>query len=344
VLNPRYAFISAFLKGEETKTVTSEHIDRMATASNFQDVLAIIRETDIGSYLEDLPVRTFDDVDECLWGYLAQRIKYVESLKFLPKEILKLSRAYMVKYDILNIKAALQGISTGKKATMIPVGIIYNNVLLDELSNAENVDDIIQLLIKCKLEDYVPALEQYKMAESVKSKLFAQAKLDNKYYENMLNVSKTISAGHVLSKTLGFTIDLTNLQIITRAIIGGIGAEIAEYAIAGGYMIVGQAIKDLPPSELAEVPTRLGGTPYQGIAKEVLSSYETTKDISVVSEIIDKHKFRLAKEMLSSRLLSSLVMASYLILKEVEIRNLRLVLKAIVDGVPVQEIKNYLVL
>ena len=344
MLNPRYAFISACLKGAETKTVTSEHIDRMATASNLQDALAIIRETDIGSYLEDLPVRTFDDVDECLWGYLAQRIRYVESLKFLPKGILKLSRAYVVKYDILNIKAALQGISAGKKASMIPVGIIYNNALLDELSNAKNVDDIIQLLSKCKLGDYIPALEQYKVDESVKSKILAQTKLDNKYYENMLNVSKAISAGHVLSKTLGLIVDLTNLQIITRAIIGGIGAEIAEYAIAGGYMIVGQAIKDLSSSELAEMPAKLGGTPYQVIAKEMLSSYEPTKSISVISEIIDKHKFRLAKEMLSTRLLSSLVMAWYLILKEVEVRNLRIVLKAIVDGAPIQEVKDFLVL
>ena len=344
MLNPRYTFISAFLKGEETKIVTSEHIDKMMSASNLQDALAIIRETDIGSYLEDLPVRTFDDIDKCLWGYLAQRIRYVESLKFPPKEIRKLSRAYLMKYDIFNIKAALQGISADKKASMIPIGVIYNNSLLDELSNAENVDDIIQLLIECKLGDYVLALEQYKMSESAKSKLFAQTKLDNKYYENMVNVSKAISEGLVLSKTLGLTIDLANLQTITRAIIMGLGAGIAEYAIAGGYMIAGQAIKDLSSSELADVPTKLEGTPYQGIAKEVLSSYETTRDISVVSEIIDKHKFRLAKEMLSSRLLSPLVMVWYLILKEIEIRNLRLAFKAIVDGIPLQEIKNYLVL
>jgi len=50
------------------------------------------------------------------------------------------------------------------------------------------------------------------------------------------------------------------------------------------------------------------------------------------------------REMLSPRVLSPLVMAWYLILKEVEIRNLRLILKTIFDGVPVQEIKNYLVL
>ncbi|MCK5124303.1 MAG: V-type ATPase subunit, partial [Dehalococcoidia bacterium] len=58
----------------------------------------------------------------------------------------------------------------------------------------------------------------------------------------------------------------------------------------------------------------------------------------------DKHKFRMLKEMLSPRVLSPLVMVWYLILKEVEIRNLRLVLKTILDGVAVQAIKNYLVL
>ena len=43
-------------------------------------------------------------------------------------------------------------------------------------------------------------------------------------------------------------------------------------------------------------------------------------------------------------MLSPLVIAWYLIIKEVEIRNLRLVLKMIVDGMPVEEIKEYLVL
>jgi len=80
------------------------------------------------------------------------------------------------------------------------------------------------------------------------------------------------------------------------------------------------------------------------IASEVSTNYDKNKNITVVDEIIDKHKFRMLKEMLSPRVLSPLVMAWYLILKEVEIRNLRLVLKTIADGVPVQEIENYLVL
>ena len=344
MLTPKYAFISACLKGEEPKTVTPEHIDRMGTASDLQDALAVIRETAIGSYLEELPVRSFDYLDECLWGYLAQRIKSVESFKFLPGDILKVSRAYVVKYDVSNIKAALLGISGGKKARMIPVGVIHNHGLLDELFNAETVDDIIQLLIKCKLADYVAALEQYQTDKGTKSKLLVEAKLDGEYYKSMLNMARRIKDGYVLAKALGLVIDLTNLQIASRAIIEGTGVDAAECTIAGGYRIPDKAIKELLPLKLADLPTRLEIPQYQDIANEVSASFDKTKSITAVEEIMDKHKFGMLKDMLSPRVLSPLVMAWYLILKEVEVRNLRLVLKAIVDGVPVQEIKNYLVL
>jgi len=139
-------------------------------------------------------------------------------------------------------------------------------------------------------------------------------------------------------------IDLTNLQIASRAIVEGIGPDAAEFIIAGGYRITDKTIKELLPLKMTDIPAKLGDTQYQDIANEVSTNYDKTKSITVVDEIIDKHKFRMLKEMLSPRVLSPLVMAWYLILKEVEIRNLRLVLKTIVDGVPVQEIKNYLVL
>jgi vacuolar-type H+-ATPase subunit C/Vma6 len=344
VLNPRYAFISACLKGEEPKTVTSEHIDRMMTAPALGDALAIIRDTDIGSYLEELPIGTFDDLDECLWRYLAQRISYVESFNFLPKDVLELSRAYIVKYDVSNIKATLQGISTRKKAHLIPVGIIHNNGLLGELSSCEDVEDITKLLTECKLGDYVTALEQYKMDKGSKSKFASEAKLEGEYHKSMLNMARRIKDGFVLAKALGLVIDLTNLQIMLRAIIEGIGPDAADLIIAGGYRITDKTLKELLSFKIADIPSRLEDAQYQDIANEVSTNYDKAKSITAVDEIIDKHKFRILKEILSPRVLSPLVMAWYLILKEVEIRNMRLVLKTIVDGVPIQEIKNYLVL
>jgi vacuolar-type H+-ATPase subunit C/Vma6 len=227
---------------------------------------------------------------------------------------------------------------------MIPVGIIHNNGLLEDLSNAEDVDAIIQILITCKLADYVPALEQYKTDKSSKSKFVVEARLDGQYYKSMLNMARRIKDGSALAKALGVIIDLTNLQIASRAIIQGIGHDAAEFVIAGGYRITDKAIGELLPLKIADIPARLEDAHYQQIAIEVSTSYDKNKNITAVDEIIDKHKFEILRDMLSPRVLSPLVMAWYLILKEAEIRNVRLVLKTIVDGVSVQEIENYLVL
>ena len=344
MLNPRYAFISACLKGEEPKTVPSEHIDKMKVASSLEDALATIRETDVGSYLEESALRTFDDLDEHLWRYLAQRIGYIESFHFLPKDVLEISRAYVVKYDVLNIKAVLQHLSGAERTSMIPVGVIHNNELLEELSNAEDVDAIIQILVRCKMGDYAPVLEEYKADKSSKSRFVAETKLDGEYYKSMLNTARRVKDGSALAKALGVMIDLTNLQIASRAIIQGIGYDAAESIIAGGYRITDKAIGELLPLKIADIPARLEDTHYQQIALEVSTNYEKNKNITAVDEIIDKHKFEMLRDMLSPRVLSPLVMAWYLILKEAEIRNVRLVLKTIVDGVPVQEIEGYLVL
>jgi vacuolar-type H+-ATPase subunit C/Vma6 len=344
VLGPRYAFISACLKGEEPKTINSAHIERMMAESELQDALATIRETSIGSYLEELPVSSFNDLDEALWRYLAQRIRYVESFKFLPGDILKVSRAYVQKYDVLNIKAALQLISGVDRAAMIPVGVISAHGLLDELCGAESVDDIIRLLIQCRLGDYVPALEQYKAEASAKAKMQVETRLDGEYYKGMLNMARAIKDGSVLTKALGLAIDLTNLQIACRAIIEEIGLEAADFIIAGGYRIPDKTIRELLPLKVADMPERLDDAQYRDIASEVSAAYERTRSITAVDEVIDKHEFRLLKEMLSPRVMSPLVMAWYIMLKEIEIRNLRMVIKTIIDGAPSQGIENCLVL
>jgi V/A-type H+-transporting ATPase subunit C len=168
--------------------------------------------------------------------------------------------------------------------------------------------------------------------------------LDSEYYKSILTVARDIKDGSVLSKALGLIIDLTNLQIASRATIEGVGSDAGECTIAGGYLITERAIRELLSLKLSDIPQRFDNAQYRDIANEVSSSYDKTKSVTAVDEIIDKHKFKLLKEILAPRVLSPLVMVWYLILKEFEIRNLRLILKAIADGVPTREIKEYLVM
>lgn len=344
LFDTRYEFISAYLKGEEAKILASSNVNSMSKASSTEDVLGIIGETDLGSYLEGVSVKTFDDLDKHLWVYLGKCLERLEWFKPVPADILKILNAYIVKYDVLNMKAALQGISTGRKANMLPVGVIHNHGLLDELSSAEDVDGIIELLTKCKLENYASVLEECKIDGGVKSRLLVEARLDGECYNNLLNMTKDIIDGAILSKAFAVIIDMKNLQVMLRAIIAGIGSEAAEYTISGGYMLSEAVIRDLISLKLADIPGRLESTQYHNVVAEVVSNYDRSKNITVVDEIIDKHKFKLSKEILSPRVLSPLVVIWYLILKEIEIRDLRLILKAMFDNIPIEEIRDYLVL
>ena len=337
----KYAFISAYLKGAEAKIVTSDHINRLSKTSNIQEVLEIIKDTDIGRYLEEALIKTFDDSDKYLWEYFGECLERLEWLKLVPADILKVLDTYMVKYDVLNIKASLLGISTGRKVNMIPVGVIYRHGLLDKLSQAEDVDGVIGVLMECKLGAYASILGGY--MEEAKSKFLTEAKLDGEYYKNLLKMPKSMPDGSLLAKAFSIIIDMTNLQLINRAIIEGIGSEADEFVISGGYMIPETVARDLLSHKLTDIPGILGGTQYRDIVEEVVASYNRTKSITAVEEVIDKHKFRLLREILSPRVMTPLMIAWYLIVKEVEIKNLRLVLKATFDNIPVEEIKEYLV-
>ncbi len=341
-----YAFTSAYLKGEEARLITSEHVDRMLSAPNIEGVLEVIKDTDIGSYLGEVTLKSFNDIDESLWVYLARCLELLEGFKMVPAEVLTILSAYKVKYDMLNVKAALWRVATGRKARLIPVGAIHSCGLLDRLVNAENLDDIMELLTRCKLGNYADILKQHEphLSGGASSRLKVDARLDNEYYRNLLNITRGCPDALMFSKAIGILIDLTNLQIISRAIIEGLGLEAADYAIGGGAMLLGETITELLSLKLSDVPQRLEHTQYRDAAEEVSSGYDRTKSIAVVAEIVEVHKLRLIKEILAPRVLSPLMILYYLILKEAEIRDLRLILKAMVDGIPLEETKSYLVL
>jgi len=344
VFDTRYPFISAYIKGEEAKTITAEHIDRVWRASSVQDVLGIIRETDVGNYLEELPIETFIDMDQNLWRYFGGCLERLEWFKPVPAGILKILKAYVVKYDVLNTKAALQSIITGRKTRSIPVGLLHDSGLLEELFSAEDVDSVVELLNKAKLEDYASVIEQNRIDGGVKESVLSHGSLDTVYYSDLLATAKKVSDSSLLTKAFSMMIDMTNLRILSRAIVYSMGEEANESIISGGYIITSEMARELLTLPFTDMLGRLENTPYREMIEELNNSYNATKSMASVEQIIDKHKFRLVRALLAPNVLSPIVVAWYLVLKEIEIRDLRLILKAMFDNMPLEEIRSYLVL
>ena len=157
--NARYAFISAYLKGEETRGVTSEHIDELLRKSEtIQDALETISGSDIGRYLLDQPIKTFDDADTYLWLYMGECLKRFEGFN-IPVEMSRIVNLYVEKYDVMNIRIKLRMISKEAASSMVPLGMIHSRGHLEEISFVREMDELFEILAKCNLGDYIRVIE-----------------------------------------------------------------------------------------------------------------------------------------------------------------------------------------
>jgi len=341
--DPRYSFISAYLKGEEAKTVTQEHLNRLPKSPEVDDVMTAIDGTDIVDFLTEFTFTSFDEIDGTLSRYLGHCVTRLHAFRFIPDDILKVLNAYTDRYDVLNIKAALQRLTSGSKARVIPIGAIHDSALLDNLLMVENTEGIVEILDKCGLSEYAAIVKDFKAEESKKSRLDVESQLDGAYYRNLFATARKIKDGFIFTKAIGTIVDMTNLQVIIRAILSGAGMEALGNVIPEGYLLPGSATKELLPLKLNDLAGRIDNTTYRDVVENVVNNYGKTQSIMAVSETIDKYKLELLRGTLSSRIMSPLMVLWYLLLKETEIRNLRLVFKAVYDEVPIEDIKEYLV-
>ncbi len=344
MLDPRNAYISAYLKGEEPKVVSENQLERMSRTTNMADAIGTVSETDIGAYLEGVTVHGFEDIDAALWAYMAGRIAHVNAFKFIPADMRKVTKAFSIKYDIANVKSVVQGIVTGVKTPLLPLGTMHEDGFGGELQTAETIHDVADLLTRSRLSNLAPIVRSYDPSGGARAKIAAESALDSEYYHGILRTSRGILDGNVLAAACGFLIDMTNLSIVCRAVVEGIGIAAGDYLISGGHVLEEKALRDVLPYKLSDVPRRIDAPQYRSIVEEVASAYDRAKSVTTIDEVIERHKYRAMRDLLSPRVLSPLVALWYLILKETEVRNLRLVLKAIYDGVPYEDIKRYLLI
>ena len=153
LISAAYSFASAYLKGEEARTLATEHIEGLTQrTSSIRDSLEIIKDTDLGEYLWDQPINKVSEIDIYLWDYLrtcGERLKRFR----LPRDMALLLHLYLRKFDVLNMKIALRKVVSKESLPAAPIGAIYELGYLDELMLAETIRDVSEALIKSDLID-----------------------------------------------------------------------------------------------------------------------------------------------------------------------------------------------
>lgn len=344
-INTRYAFTSAYLKGEEARSISTEHIDGMFQRSmSLQDIIDSMRDTDIGTYLLEFAAggtRTFDDIDEFLWIYFGGCLERLRRFE-IPKEMDRMLDSYIKKYDIANIKTSLRKALEEATADMCPLGTLHSEGYLEELEDAKTIEEISEVLESCNLDDYSAIIKDIREKEA-RSTFEGEFRLESLYYDSMRASFTDMSDGGVLVKSLAIMIDLTNLQVVFRSALGKANPGTGDFILEGGHMLSATTIRELLSLTMAEIIGRLEATEYHQIAREVSRSYEKEQTVAVIDRVMGTYQFRLLRDILSPRALSPCNLLWYLIIKETEIRNVRIILKSVEDGIELSDVRDYLI-
>lgn len=337
------SFMTAYCKGAEARMIGADHLARMLKAPGVKDLVAAAHDTDLGRYLEEHLPGAFDEADESLWRYLEGCFAALERLTRFPPEMREILAAWLLKYDLVNVTAALRGLGSGRAARMIPLGAIHAKGGLEALAAAPDADAIAAITAECRLAAFAAPLAAWRAASDAGGKLAAEGELSKACLRELAKVARKFGAGSPLDRAVRLLIDCANLQLAFRAAIGNLGHGAAGAAVEGGFSISPELARELAGMKVAEIPARIANTPHAAAAAEVAAQWSRTSSAAAVEDVLARHRLALLREALAMRLLSPVLVAWYAALKEAEARNVRLLLKAKFDELPEERVRESLV-
>lgn len=234
---------------------------------------------------------------------------------------------YLKKLDIYNIKQIIRGKFSGLneediKTALIPGGSIRFDRIL-ELMKKDKIADIAAELDKS--EEMANAIKYYDLNKNL---LQIENVLDYRYYERLMAVAKAVSMGSLLERFLNSELDFLNIKILLRLNRAGLEhKEIMEHLRAFGFL--GKQFFDSASRESFDnIISRMEKTKYGKIISDEIKKIKEHNSLMQLEAALDRELLKQSGAFLRIKPLSANPVLGFLIAKEIEIRNLRMMTRA----------------
>lgn len=336
-----YAYPVARVRARIGRLITPRQLDEITELKNIEDMRNYLRGIpDYSKYVERYPIEKAIDV------HLAEVYEFVA--KIVPEDVKEVFKALLKRWDIENIKSLLIAKDAGLEVEeivdmLIPVGELFDE--LEKLVEVENVEEVVYGLEGTEYSDILEdALTAYKEKGIL---LPFEAALDNYYLRNIIKAIKSVKTKNreILEHYFGSYVDISNIMLVLRAKVDKLKYEdIEPYLLPAGRQISEWKLRDLMEAEnIREVIASLRGFDYEPILSDALPKYEKTKSISVFEEALENYLYKMGRKFLTRESLTVAPILAYLILKEKEIKNLKIIARAKREGIPESRIKKMLI-
>lgn len=343
----RYAAINTKIRVLEGKLLSNEDYMNLLSKKSLPEVAAYLREKT--RYSEVLEGALGTEVHRGSLEILIKQShkKSLEKLvHYLQDEYREFYRSLFVRYEIEDLKTVLRGIKTGRNDISLMDSLTHIDLFSSLgtgsggfMQQPKSLRDFINIMKGSIYYDY---LYPYIKNEEEPTLFSIEMALDLMYFDIFYKSTKLLDSHDrkVVEDIQGINVDLMNLQWIYRGLkFYSLPPEVLfNYTINYGSEFNRKDIKNLCYSKsLDEFQKKTMSTRYS-----FLFDNENTKDIFMERRIL-RYQYFAALSMRKKRALDISQVIAYILLLEMEIRDLVSVIENIRYRTPVEEAEKFLI-
>lgn len=336
-----YAYTTARVRAMKSKLLPQETYPRLMNMQ-IDEITRFIEELEYKEDVDEL-ARLYEGVDlieHALNRNLA--VTFTKLISISEGELNFLISEYLKKYDIWNIKTILRGKYCGASTDDILEAVVaagrLSYTFISELAAKSTYEDVIASLLT---SEYSLILKDY----DGKNLSDIENRLDKKYYYDLFQAigNPKSKDRKLFSKFIRTDIDLKNLVTLFRLKKYGLtDPSMADLLIEGGLRLKIKEIERMLSLPFEDFLAELENTPYW----EEISDCCGPKMDSLIYVETRLRKLRLKSAASFSHVypLSIVPIMDYVLSKENEVSNLRMIIRGKAVGLNDEEIKNQLVI
>lgn len=312
VTGSKYAYVLGRVKALEANLITKTQFNRMVEASSSSEAAKVLSETVYGD-VEGADVETIEKI-------LLEELKHVYDLVQHISPEREFTDLLQLKYDFHNVKAVLKSETVSREPQhLVPLGVID----IDTLKRA----------LEERLKDLPPPL-----AQAVEKARHAYEKTgDTQVIDFVMDSEYTrILREHAekspfLKEFVQLKIDLENIRNFMRS--QRFNLDFTRVYLEGGTISL-KTFENLEGESPETVANVFSTKDYYSVVEEGLKDYENTQNLAQYEKLSDDFLMEyIRKAKLVSLGIEPLI--GYILAKEMEIKQIRLILLGKLRGVEV---------
>lgn len=314
---------SVRIRHAEKKLLTKQQLQRLADAKNLEDAIKLLNEISYSSELSKLDRP--ENYEQVLSEVLNKT--YKEAMEISPEK--SLVEILSCKYDYHNLKVLV-------KENILKEKFDSMYCMLDE----NEIEAFRELALKNDeglSKDFKECLDFF---ETTKDPQDIDIFIDKKYFEKVLSLAEEFKL-EMITEYFKAMIDFINLRTFIRCRKQNQVKETLEKVLIKGGDIETDKILDMFYEDIEILPIKLKAYKIGRVLSKIVEEYKNTNSLNSFEKSMDDYLVEIVRKAKSIHY-GAEVIFSFLFAKELEIKNLRLILVGKVNGLSADFIKERL--